>query len=329
MISINLFLFSVFSLLSMAMASEPAGIPSVVDYFDGLKGDMTKLTWAHAVNSQEQLRKALKDESVMMIEADVVLGKLDGENETIPIMAHPPASTSDLSLKQFVGAVISVQETEKKGIKLDFKSTEAFLESLNVVLRVREEESFQLRFPVWLNADILRGPVESQTTPVDADKFLKSSAQQFPSSTLSLGWTTRYGPNITGNYTDRQLDEMETAISRNKVVQPVTLAVRAGIVAQSSNGITSLVEKIDESNKTTLTIWMSTDTDPVDIGKLKNLILTLGKSRVFLDLPEAIRHKLDAENSSAKTPVSGAIGAFVAVLTSVSALFTNAFKIFD
>lgn len=84
-----------------------------------------------------------------------------------------------------------------------------------------------------------------------------------------------------------------------------------------------------KSNKTTLTIWMSTDTDPVDIGELKNLILTLGKSRVFLDVPEAIRHQLGADISSGKTPVSGALGAFVAVLTSVSALFTNAFKFFD
>lgn len=87
--------------------------------------------------------------------------------------------------------------------------------------------------------------MESETVPVDADKFLTSSAEKFPSATLSIGWTTRYGPNITGNYTEKQLNEMETAISRNKVIQPLTLAVRAGIVAQSSAGMASLVEKID------------------------------------------------------------------------------------
>lgn len=123
----------------MAKAEDPADIPSVSDYFDGLKDDMTKLTWAHAVNNQSLLKEALDDAKVMMLEADVVLGTHSGGNETIPIMAHPPATTSDLSLKQFVEAVIGVQKKEKKGIKLDFKSTDAFLESLTVIFQLREE----------------------------------------------------------------------------------------------------------------------------------------------------------------------------------------------
>ena len=53
----------------------------------------------------------------MMIEADVSIGR-GGE----PVMAHPPDTDSDLSLKQFLDIVI--QETERgtrKGVKLDFK----------------------------------------------------------------------------------------------------------------------------------------------------------------------------------------------------------------
>ena len=41
------------------------------------------------------------DSSIMMIEADVVIGRLHGENDSVakrPIMAHPPATESDLSL---------------------------------------------------------------------------------------------------------------------------------------------------------------------------------------------------------------------------------------
>lgn len=64
-----------------------------------------------------------------MIEADVITGHLIDEPQTegektdrIPIMGHPPAITSDLSLKEFLDA----WNNSNKIIKLDFKSTEAF-----------------------------------------------------------------------------------------------------------------------------------------------------------------------------------------------------------
>jgi len=57
-----------------------------------------------------------------------------------------------------------------------------------------------------LNADILPGPVNSNTQPVDADTFLDLSVRLFPSSTLSVGWTTRYdGLIITGSYSEEQV----------------------------------------------------------------------------------------------------------------------------
>jgi hypothetical protein len=57
-----------------------------------------------------------------------------------------------------------------------------------------------------LNADILPGPVSSPTKPVDADTFLDLSTRLFPSSTLSVGWTTRYGGLIfTGTYSEEQV----------------------------------------------------------------------------------------------------------------------------
>lgn len=65
-----------------------------------------------------------------MIEADVITGHLADESasggektDRIPIMGHPPAITSDLSLKEFLDAW---NQTEKI-LKLDFKSTEAFV----------------------------------------------------------------------------------------------------------------------------------------------------------------------------------------------------------
>lgn len=108
-------------------------IPNVQEYFPDLKGDLTKLTWAHAVNNQSYLSESIDDPNVMMLEADVTLGKLIGHDEILPIMAHPPLNESDLSLQQFIERVILAQESKKKGIKLDFKSTDVFVSSWQIL----------------------------------------------------------------------------------------------------------------------------------------------------------------------------------------------------
>jgi hypothetical protein len=46
----------------------------------------------------------------MMLEADVSLGTLIGhpDEDLFPVMAHPPHTTSDLSLEMFLDGVIQV-----------------------------------------------------------------------------------------------------------------------------------------------------------------------------------------------------------------------------
>jgi len=71
-------------------------------------------------------------ENVMMLEADVVIGKINGSNLTdIPIMAHPPANESDLSLEDFLKNIKG-----NKGIKLDFKTNEAFNKSKDILKKM-------------------------------------------------------------------------------------------------------------------------------------------------------------------------------------------------
>lgn len=72
-----------------------------------------------------------------MVEADVVVGKLNTtSNQTgIPIMAHPPANESDLSLENFLD--LSIHSNSTKGIKLDFKFNEAFEISKPILTKFR------------------------------------------------------------------------------------------------------------------------------------------------------------------------------------------------
>jgi len=77
----------------------------------------------------------------MMLEADVVLGTLEGgSGEKIPVMAHPPDNVSDLSLDNFLTEVMSAaQKGQRCGIKLDFKSVEVLKPSLSQ-LKVYEKQ---------------------------------------------------------------------------------------------------------------------------------------------------------------------------------------------
>ncbi|VVD05293.1 unnamed protein product [Leptidea sinapis] len=89
--------------------------------------NLTTVTWAHAVNNKTYLEAALSSE-ISMLEADIVLGQINGKSgPPIPIMAHPPAATSDLSLADFLTAVSQYNNvnSKQKGVKLDFKSIEA------------------------------------------------------------------------------------------------------------------------------------------------------------------------------------------------------------
>ncbi|XP_044593167.1 protein FAM151B isoform X3 [Cotesia glomerata] len=266
--------------------------PDAATFFDStIHGNLTKITWVHAVNDFKKLNQTLDDESIMMVEADVVLGTVGNSSEIIPIMAHPPDNTSDLSLADFLTAMI---KHKKKGIKLDFKTIETFNASLEILTKHREN----MTFPVWLNADILSGPVDADTKPVDSKQFLSLANKTLPESTLSVGWTTRYGiQNVifSGNYSEAQIDEMIKSVSNTS--QPITYPVRAGLAAGDITVWSKLLNSTADKNAT-LTIW-STEGDKVDVDQLIKLIQEVGYDRVYVDVPEKLRKQLAGSATSA------------------------------
>lgn len=80
-----------------------------------------------------------------MIEADVFLGKLtivgtDDKDDQV-IMAHGPNEVeSDLSLENFINVFNDYNKDKPadtvKGIKLDFKSVEAFLRAAEILKKI-------------------------------------------------------------------------------------------------------------------------------------------------------------------------------------------------
>ncbi|XP_049868456.1 protein FAM151A isoform X2 [Pectinophora gossypiella] len=251
--------------------------------------NLTTVTWAHAVNNKTYLEAALASE-VSMLEADIVMGTIRGKDgPPLPIMAHPPATTSDLTLADFLSAVAQYNKgnSKPKGVKLDFKSIEAFEKSQDLIAKYTKPE---VNFPVWLNADILPGPVKATTKPVDPVKFLTLGSKH-PRAVMSVGWTTNYGKNVTeGEYSRDQIGTMLRMINEYKINQTVTFPVRAGLACNSQPVLLDLLRETTSLNSS-MTVW-SSEGDAVEVDRMRALILTVGLERTYLDVPHELAARL-------------------------------------
>lgn len=265
----------------LAITHVTMAMTTIEDLYPHSKNNLSSITWAHAVNSQAELSKALANSEIAMLEADVIVGKLNSNppNATdMVIMGHPPTTTSDLSLEDFLKKVTT---DKKKGIKLDFKSIEAFEMAVPLIKKTVTEQT-----PLWLNADILHGPLNANNqtaVPVDPKRFFLG-ATQIPQGLLSLGWTTRYeSGKADGAYTAEHVNEMVKVLQENRVNQSVTYPVRAYYAANSLKELQTLLTNT-KANKPTLTIW-SSDGDKIDPVKVSNVIKSVGVDKAYVDLP--------------------------------------------
>lgn len=235
------------------------------------------------------------DDSVMMLEADILMGNHGQFQDMQPIMAHPPAQLSDLTFTQFLDGVLRATKIEgkRKGIKLDFKDIEA-VEPCLKQLKLRVEELGSPSFPIFVNADILEGPVNATKKPLNPERFISLVKENAPFAVLSIGWTTRFGTDDPadeireGKYTKLQMKEMLKVLRAhggNPPVFPhVTFPVRAGLAAESIEELLYLTARVTDSS---ITLW-SPKTDPVNRKALQMLVHQLTNRHVFIDLPFSI-----------------------------------------
>ncbi|XP_015705271.1 protein FAM151B [Coturnix japonica] len=220
--------------------------------------DAAEIRWWHAANSRHRARQAARS-AVHMVEADVLLrGGTGGGGE--PIMAHPPDTDSDITLREWLEEMVGTD----KGIKLDFKSLDAIQPSLELLQLVKP----CLERPVWLNADILPGP-NGINAVVDAKGFLDAH----PTDTTPI----RFSHNRRYRAMVKEMAQICSALS-----QPVTFPVRAVLVRQS---VSELRWLIDQSDRYSLTVW----TGKQDVYSVDDLLFireNFDKSRVYYDISE-------------------------------------------
>lgn len=262
-------------------------------YFGYNDSDAGLVTWAHAVNSQRLFKDAV-DRKLDFLEADILMrGGVGG----VPIMAHPPAVDSDLTLADFLQQSFPL----KLGIKLDFKTNEAIRGSVSVLKsywKRRTNVDGNQMCPFWMNADIVgHGSVGSGK--VDADEFLETAGRVTPGATLSVGWNIHadYFKNdgaeesvnrFAYSYSDEDVKRMHYAlVQRVSSDRPITFAVWAKFISDSKETLEWLTEQFPGS---TLTIWGKEG--DATAGELMTVYEILPKSRVFLDLPDVLRNRL-------------------------------------
>ena len=198
------------------------------------------------------------------------------QNNSLPVMSHDPPALTDFTLEEWLTTVVE----SDRGIKLDFKSIEAVEPSMKI-LRQMEDKLSQ---PVWINADIFRGPGATPGppgNPVDPIEFKRVVRLHFPYATLSIGWKTGGNRGFPSrHYTPEMMNEM-AEYSRG-LSQPITFPIRACFVRNSWPQLRHL---LDLSRSYTMTIWSSgsDDLNPDDMVFVRRCY---DQDRVFFDLPE-------------------------------------------
>ncbi|XP_034038584.1 protein FAM151A [Thalassophryne amazonica] len=202
-------------------------------------------TWYHRANTKEEMTQALASDA-MILEADVTVeGYGTALEKPIPIMAHPPHIYSDNTLDQWLDSVLN----SRKGIKLDFKAIESVGVSLDLLNA--KNRSKGINRPLWLNADIVRGPGAKLLQPVNGTRFLQLIQETFPDVTLSPGWKVIYlPPPLTETYTRSMVVDMYDMIK--DVRQRVTFPVHALLVRSSWQHLSWL---LSQSPRFSLTLW--------------------------------------------------------------------------
>lgn len=200
---------------------------NILTYFPDTEDNGANIKWARGVNNLDKLERALYSRDVHMVEADVMLrGQGTDKQELTPVLAQFPDTDSELTFDDFLTHVIKASD---KGIKIHFQAIDA----LEVTLQKMKDKKDDIKVPVWIHADVLRGPLGAEPK-VDATRFIKIVKKMFPESTLSLGWTTGYHTDVSQmSYTWDMILDMYYIVHNLEIEPPIVYTARAAFLQNS------------------------------------------------------------------------------------------------
>nr|CAD7601154.1 unnamed protein product [Timema genevievae] len=258
-----------FVILALMKIASCEVLPSVKKFFPFIKNDLTKVTWANDVGTENGINVARIVKS-MMISGYVIYR---GRNK-IPWMEHDN-SASGISLQDLLYKVAKVKSM---GVQLNFGSTNGFEEAIKVLQTMRGK----LTFPLWLHADT------DNMEEKDVDDFLSLCTHNFPEATISIGFFRKgyKAPQKPKEYEAELITKMKDTLTRNNVTQTVAFPVEIRSAALSLDTLQALK---DVPGITDSALYMYGGLTGADdyldvVSKIRNLINDFGKDRVYLNL---------------------------------------------
>lgn len=182
----------------------------------------------------------------------------------------------------------------------------------------------QIKFPIWLGADVLQGPDSGAEVPqLDAKEFV-DEVKKMEKVVLSVGWTTnRQYSNAV--YTSAHTNAMADVIKDNKLDKipnfAINFPIRAAFAVKSQSALKQLYDLIKLTNPVTYTIW-SKNEDKVNATELQAFIQSYGVENVYIVLPPDLHKKLNLANGASSLMQFGLLNLIMLI---IGHFFRNAF----
>ena len=151
--------------------------------------------------------------------------------------------------------------------------------------------------------------------------LIHSKILHLSGATLSPGFTTGLG--LLGHYTTDIMNNMYNKLVEKETRSPVTIPIRASLGARSVTEIKDFMDRADHDAlfPVTLTIW-SGALDLVDMDGLRELVLTVGIHRIYVDVPfdyespeGDLTHKVKENEGKGKSVAGNLLNSFISLLT--------------
>jgi len=226
--------------------------------------------WAHSCCTYGKLELALANPSITAIEADIRMGKLQtesGSHSGVPVMAHPPSRSSDLSFNDFLDKCI---HDGGRHLKLDFKDIESIELCLPLLAEARPR-LFANGQAVWINADILPGPGSMFWQPINAERLFQEVKEHCPGVHLSLGWSVNpLGRAVYSEADCRAMASLWKDYAVEMGMQSGGVVFAAALrLAEREPG--ALIQMLKESADSQLLLWTGTWEPPVRTSTVSSI----------------------------------------------------------
>nr|CAD7197588.1 unnamed protein product [Timema douglasi] len=245
-------------------------LPNIKEFFPYIKNDLTKVTWAHDIATNNGIKVA-KSAKAMMISSYITICYY----KLTPWMEKDGMFTTAITLEELLDKVAKVKSM---GVQLNLRSTFELKQAIKVLQAMRRK----LTFPLWLNA------VTDNMEDKDVDEFLSLCTHNFPEATISIGWSRmgQKAPSKPVKYNVELITKMKNTLILNNVTQTVAFPVEIRSAALSLDTLPALKDVHGITDSALYIYGRLTGADDYlgVVSQIRNLIKSFGKDRVYLDL---------------------------------------------